>query len=193
MSCSGMPAKTYWLEKMIAEHQDYVYNFAYSLCSNADDADDLVQETFLKAIRGIEGYRSESSIRTWLCRIAINTFIDAKRKERPHVSLDLGRVECPPGGQEREIIRKEMRWCVYHVLLHHIPVEHKIVLVLRDMYEYRYQEIADILGISLAAVKSRLHRGRAGFYRHLVSSGCVGLVRDYTCYCEGAAKHEMHT
>lgn len=191
MSDSEMQTESLSLEKMVFEHQDYIYNFVYSLCSNTDDADDIVQETFLKAIRGIENYRNESSIRTWLSRIAINTFIDTKRKERPHISLDLGLVACPHGSQERKIIRKEMQWCVRHVLLHHIPVEHKVVLVLRDMYGYGYQEIADILKISLSAVKSRLHRGRAGFYQHLVKSGCVSFVKDYTCYCEGAAKYEL--
>jgi RNA polymerase sigma-70 factor (ECF subfamily) len=179
------------LEKIVLEHQHYIYNLIYSLCSDTDDADDIVQETFLKAMTGLKDYRSESNIRTWLSRIAINTFIDTKRKEKPHISLDLGLVACPSGEPERVIIRKEMQWCVRHVLIHHVAEEHKVVLVLRDMYGYSYQEIADILKVSLQAVKSRLHRGRAAFYTHLVKSGCVSFVRDYTCYCEGAARHEV--
>ncbi len=187
-----IPPEASPVEDIILEHQDYIYSLAYSLCGNADDADDIVQETFLKTIGSIADYRGESGIRTWLSRIAINTYIDAKRKERPHISLDLGHMACPSGGPERVIIRKEMQWCVHHVLLHHVTEEHKVVLVLRDMYGYSYREIGDILKISLSAVKSRLHRGRAAFYQHLVKSSCVSFVRDYTCYCEGASKYEMY-
>lgn len=179
------------LERIVEEHQHYIYNLVYSLCSDTDDADDIVQETFLKAMTGLKEYRGEAEISTWLSRIAINTFIDTKRKEKPHISMDLGLVACPSGGPERAIIRKEMQWCVRHVLLHHVAEEHKVVLVLRDMHGYSYQEIADILKISLPAVKSRLHRGRAAFYNHLVKSGCVSFVRDYTCYCEGAERYEV--
>jgi RNA polymerase sigma-70 factor (ECF subfamily) len=179
------------VERLISEHQNYIYNLAYSLCSEPDDADDITQETFLKAIVSLDTYRGEAMIRSWLSRIAINTFLDKKRKERLHISLDLGLVGCPAGGPERKIIRKELQWCVRHVLLHHVTEEHKVALVLRDMYGYSYQEIADILKVSIPAVKSRLHRGRAAFYSHLVKSGCVSFVRDYTCYCEGAAKYEV--
>lgn len=192
MSGSGKQERKDALRKLFSEHQHYIYNLAYSLCSDTADADDLVQETFIKAMRGLKDFRSESNIRTWLSRIAINTFIDAKRKKRPHVSLDLGLVACPSGGPERTIIRKEMQWCVRHVLLHHVAKEHKIVLVLRDMYGYSYEEIADIVKISVPAVKSRLHRARSAFYNHLVKSGCVSFVKDYTCYCEGAALHEVY-
>lgn len=191
MSDTEMLAGGNALEMIVEEHQHYIYNLVYSLCSDTDDADDIVQETFLKAVAGFKEYRNESNIRTWLSRIAINTFIDTKRKEKPHISLDLGLVACPSGGPEREIIRKEMQWCVRHVLLHHVAEEHKVVLVLRDMHGYSYQEIADILKISLPAVKSRLHRGRAAFYNHLVKSGCVSFVRDYTCWCEGAERYEV--
>jgi RNA polymerase sigma-70 factor (ECF subfamily) len=178
-------------DAVISEHQHYIYNLVLSLRSDADDADDITQDTFLKAIEGHKSFRGDSDIRTWLTRIAINTFLDSKRKIKPHVSLDLGIVACPSGEPERKIIKKEMQWSVRHVLLHHVSEEHKVVLVLRDMYGYSYLEIADILLISVPAVKSRLHRGRAAFYNHLVKSGCVSFVKDYTCYCEGATKYEV--
>lgn len=191
MSKTPETMREIFLENIVSEHRHYIFNLVYNLCSDMDDADDIVQETFLKAMSALKDYRGESGIRTWLSRIAINTFIDAKRKEKPHVSLDLGLLPCPSGGPERTIILKEMQWCVRHVLLHHVSEEHKVVMVLRDMHGYSYQEIADVLNISLPAVKSRLHRGRAAFYNHLVRSGCVAFVRDYTCYCEGGANYEM--
>ncbi|MBF0507294.1 MAG: RNA polymerase sigma factor [Nitrospirae bacterium] len=179
-------------EDIIPQQQQYIYNLALRLCGNAVDADDLTQDTFLKAIEGYNQFRSEANVRTWLTRIMINVFLDSKRKERPHVSLDMGTIPCPANDPERVIIRKELQWCVQHVLLHHVPEEQKIVLVLRDIYGHSYQEIAGIMRISVAAVKSRLHRGRTAFYDHLVRSGCVGFVKDYTCYCEGVTQYEMY-
>ena len=176
----------------IVSEQKYIFNLALRLCGNAEDADDLTQETFLKAIEHYDQFRGEANVRTWLSRIAINIFLDSKRKERPHVSLNLGTIPCPTHDPERVIIRREMQWCVQHVLVHHVPEEQKVVLVLRDIYGHSYQEIAGMVKISLAAVKSRLHRGRFAFYNHLVKSGCVSFVKDYTCYCEGAAQYEVY-
>jgi RNA polymerase sigma-70 factor (ECF subfamily) len=180
------------LEEIISHQQQHIFNLALRLCGNTDDADDLTQDTFLRAIEHYDQFRGEADVRTWLSRIAINTFLGSKRRERPHISLDLGTIPCPAHDPERVIIRREMQWCIRHVLLHHVPEDQKIVLVLRDMYGQSYQEITDILQISLAAVKSRLHRGRLAFYNHLVRSGCVSFVKDYTCYCEGAAQHEVY-
>jgi RNA polymerase sigma-70 factor (ECF subfamily) len=175
-------------EDIVSEHQRYIYNLAYRLCSNTEDADDLTQETFIKAFKHYEKFRGEASVRTWLSRITINCFRDSKRREHPHISLNLGIVPCSHGDPERIIIRKDLQWCILHVLLHHVPEDHKVVLVLREVYGYSYQEIADILQISVGAVKSRLHRGRLYFHNHLIKSGCVSYVKDYTCYCEVSKK-----
>lgn len=178
-------------ESIIAEHQQYIFNLAFRLCSNTEDADDLTQDTFLKALENYEQFRGEANIRTWLSRITINKFLDSKRKDRPHESINLGMIPCSGGDPERIIVRKELQWCIRHVLLHHLPEAHKVVVVLRDIYGYGYKEIAEILHISEGAVKSRLHRGRLYFYKHLVKSGCVSFVKDYTCYCEGATRYAL--
>lgn len=173
------------LEEIISKHQRYIFNLAFRLCSNTEDADDLTQETFLKAIENYDRFRGEANVRTWLSRITINSFLDSKRRERPHQSLNLGIIPCSDGDPGRIIVKKELQWCIFHVLLHHVPEEHKVVLVLREFYRYSYQDIAEILQISTGAVKSRLHRGRLYFHKHLINSGCVSYVKDYTCYCEG--------
>ena len=179
------------LEEIISKHQRYIFNLAFRLCSNTEDADDLTQETFLKAIENYDKFRGEANVRTWLSRITINKFLDSKRRERPHESINLGIIPSSDDDPERIIVRKELQWCIQHVLLHHLSEEHKVVVVLRDIYGYSYREIAEILQISEGAVKSRLHRGRMYFYNHLVKSGCVSFVKDYTCYCEGVTKYEM--
>jgi len=146
----------------------------------------------LKAFENLDKFRQEASLRTWLCRIATNIYLGKKRKRRKHESISLGEMKvqdrsCDP---ERTVIRRELQWCIMHVLEHHLPSEeYKVVLVLRDMNGMSYKEIADILDISVQAVKSRLHRARQAFRDHLIKAGCVGLVKDYVCYCEGA--HEL--
>lgn len=173
------------IEEIISENQRYIFNLAFRLCNNSEDADDLTQETFLRAIENYEKFRGEANIRTWLSKITINKFLDSKRRKRPHESTSLGIIPCSCNEPERIIIKKEMQECIHHVLLHHIPKKYKVVLVLREFYSYNYREIAEILQVSNATVKSRLHRARLGFYNHMVKSGCAGYVKDYTCYCEG--------
>lgn len=99
-------------ESIIANHQQYIFNLAFRLCSNSEDADDLTQDTFLKAIENYDQFRGEANIRTWLSRITINKFLDSKRKERPHESINLGIIPCPVGDPERIIVRKELQWCI---------------------------------------------------------------------------------
>lgn len=171
------------------EHQQSIYNLAYYLCNDSNEADDITQETFLRAFENLDKFRHEASLRTWLHRIATNIYLGKKRKQRKHESISLGEMKVPDcsGNPERIVIRRELQWCIKHVLEHHLPrQEYKVVIVLRDINGLSYKEIADVLDISVPAVKSRLHRARQAFRDHLVKAGCVALVKDYVCYCEGA-------
>lgn len=173
------------LEEELSLHQRYVFNLAYHLCNDIDDADDLTQETFLKAFEHLPDFRGEASIRTWLGRITINAFLSKKRKLVRHKTISLEIIPVPDwsANPERVIIRRELQWCIRHVLQHHLREEHKHVLILRDLHHFGYDEIADTLCISLSAVKSRIHRARKAFRDHLVKTGCAELVKDYTCCC----------
>jgi len=176
-------------EEIVREHQQNIYKLAYYLCNNSNEADDITQETFLKAFENLDRFRQEASLRTWLHRIATNIYLGKERKRRKHESISLGEMKVSDcsGNPERIVIRRELQWCVMHILEYHLPrQEYKVVLVLRDMNGLSYREIGDILGISVSAVKSRIHRARQAFRDHLIKSGCVGLVKDYVCYCEGA-------
>ena len=174
-------------EEIAETQQRYIYNLAYHLCGNQTEAEDLAQETFLKAFENLSGFRQEAGLRTWLCRIAVNTYL-AKRRRRPrHESIALEILPAPDwsNNPERVVIRRELLWCVHHTLQQHLPRHYRTILVLREIEQLDYQEIAEVLGISVSSVKSRLHRARRAFRDHLLNSGCAGLMRDYTCYCEG--------
>ncbi|GBF32958.1 RNA polymerase sigma factor RpoE [Desulfocucumis palustris] len=175
-------------EEIVRNNQQNIYNLAYYLSGSPNEADDITQETFLKAFENLQGFRGESSLRTWLSRIATNIYLGKKRKQCKHQSISLGEMTVPDcsGNPERIVIRREMQWCIMHILKHHLPSrDYQVVLVLRDLHGLSYEEIASILSLPVTTVKSRLFRARRAYRDHLVKSGCVGLVKDYTCYCQG--------
>ncbi len=175
------------LEEIVQNHQHYLYNLAYRLCNDHHEADDLTQETFLKAFENLRGFRGESSLRTWLSRIALNTYLAKRRKRLKHESINLGTVSVPDwsGNPERMAIMRELQWCIHHSLRFHLSRNYRVALVLRDLNGFSYVEISGMLDISVSAVKSRLHRARQALRDHLLKSGCAGLAKDYSCYCEG--------
>lgn len=174
-------------EEIVCNHQRYIFNLAYSLCYSLTEADDLTQDTFLKAFEHLSAFRGDASLRTWLSQITINTYLSQERKKQKHESLILGIIPVPDIGTdpERIVIHRELQWCIHHILQHHVPENYKVILILRDINQFSYAEISQILGISLSSVKSRLLRARRAYRNHLLKSGCAGVVREYTCYCEG--------
>lgn len=174
-------------EEIAETQQRYIYNLAYHLCGHRAEAEDLVQETFLKAFENLAGFRQEANLRTWLCRIAVNAYLTGRRRRPRHESITLEVLPAPDwsGNPERVVIRRELLWCINHTLQQHLPRNYRTILVLRELEQLSYEEIAEVLNISVSAVRSRLHRARRAFRDHLIKSGCAGLMRDYTCYCEG--------
>ncbi len=136
-----------------------------------NDAEDLTQEVFLKIDKGLPDFRGKSSLSTWVYRIATNAAVD-RMKSRSHreatATVALEEVNREPEDRgaeaaslsaEREAIRKEMNECIREFVAK-LPADYRVVIVLSEMKELKNQQIADILGISLDAVKIRLHRAR---------------------------------
>ena len=137
-----------------------------------NDAEDLTQEVFLKLNRGLSDFRGESSLSTWVYRVATNTALD-KLRSRAHrednETLRLDQVSCETEtacveekslSAEREAIRNEMNACIQE-FIDRLPADYRIVILLSELKDLKNQQIADVLGISLDAVKIRLHRARA--------------------------------
>lgn len=171
---------------LFRKHQGYIYNLLLQLTGDPAEADDLAQETFIRVHEKLATFRAESSLRTWVSRIAVNIFRAAKRSRKHHGTLVLDEICIPTtdDNPERIVIKREMQWCVMHVLQHHMPRHFREVLVLRDLQGFSYAEISKILGISLSSVKTRLHRARTAFRDDFVRNGCVGLVQEYMCVCD---------
>lgn len=140
------------------------------------EAEDIVQDTFLKAFSRLASFQQQSSFYTWLCRIAINTALDTLKRagrspvqavEDPELATpgggeDFGRgigsVPAPDARMEREEVAR-----IAQEVLGHLPEIFRTVLVLREFESQSYQAIADALGISIGTVESRLFRARARF------------------------------
>lgn len=177
------------VEARLEEYRPYLLNLLYQLSSDRELAADLTQEVLLRAWKSFGTFRGDAPLKTWLARIALNVYRTEWRRQqrRPHVSQVLETIQVPDSSRDpaRIVCRREFQWCILHVLQHHLTDAQRVVLVLRDLQGLSYNEIAGILGVSLSAVKSRLHRARVAFRDHLRSGGCEALVRDYMCTCDG--------
>jgi RNA polymerase sigma-70 factor (ECF subfamily) len=168
-------------EIIVRRRHSRIYNLAYRFTGRFDEAEDLTQEVFLKVYRTLHSYRPESgALETWIVRVARNHFIDHYRKyktERTHTGAledhhegavsPTVRVETP--GQALD--RKETVDRV-HRLLALLPEDQREAVVLRDLEELTYEEIADLLELPIGTVKSRINRGRIELAR-LVRAGAI--------------------
>lgn len=186
---SSMTAGEPAFRTLYDEHAPGLRRYLSRLVGEAD-AEDLVQEVFARAHRAMGTRRGESSISTWLHRIATNAAIDRLRAApRREVSAaatagtageEEHEVACEGVGRdapdvEGHVIRAEMRHCILE-LVDRLAPAHREVILLGELRDLRDQEIADALGITLEAAKMRLHRAR-GELRRLLGASC-DLYRD---------------
>ncbi|MBI3564405.1 MAG: sigma-70 family RNA polymerase sigma factor [Elusimicrobia bacterium] len=159
---------------LIARYEDKIYRLARNVCAGMpSDADDVYQETFVTAFQKLKSFRSDSDLGTWLYRIASNLCFMRYRKkksepfvpllDRPH-SHEEGegpalRVPDKAPTPEEHARKKELTAAVAGALAR-LPVDYRLVVVLRDVEGLSAEETAKVLKLSVAAVKSRLHRGR---------------------------------
>ncbi|SMB92907.1 RNA polymerase, sigma-24 subunit, RpoE [Desulfonispora thiosulfatigenes DSM 11270] len=171
-------------EKLIMSYERKIYVIAYRFMGNEHDAKDLTQETFIKAFKNIKSFRKESSFSTWICRIASNACKDELRKikRKPCDSLD-EEVNVDDGYVYKQIEDKrptpeeiyesaELNKYLQQ-MLNELNSDYRMVIVLRDIEGYSYEEIAEITNVSLGTVKSRLNRARKEL-KEKISSGKKG-------------------
>ncbi|MFQ5915672.1 MAG: RNA polymerase sigma factor [Nitrospinota bacterium] len=170
-------------DEIVLRYQDRVYNLIYRMSWDENEARDLVQETFLQAFRSFGNFRGESNVGTWLHRIAVNIFLKLKRQSRPEFFEPLPVEELELAGKEFPTLRsptpeealeeKEGR-TLLEKAIGKLPEEYRAILVLRDLEGRSAAEVAEILGLSVQAAKSRLHRARVFVRRELQRSATFG-------------------
>src|SRR5437870_612587 len=168
-------------EELVATFERPVYALCFRLLGDAEEARDAAQETFLKVYRGLGSFRGEAGLKTWIYRIAINQAMNQQRWwRRRHrdetVSLELtrGKGETTIGNllpghaasPEAQAISSERENRIMRAL-DEIKQEYRIALVLREIEELSYEEIAQALSISIGTVKSRIARGREELRRRV--------------------------
>ena len=158
-------------EELILKHEKIVYNLALRMMNHGEDAKDISQEVFLKAYRSLSNFDERSAFSTWLYRITHNTCIDEMRKRKGKQSFSLEEeLEHEEGSVQRQIadegdtpeesiLRAEQKNEILQAL-DNLSEEHKAAIVLRDVKGLSYEEIAEILEVTLGTVKSRISRGR---------------------------------
>jgi len=160
--------------RLITTHQTRLFNVAYRIMGDPDDAADATQDALISAFRKLNSYRG-GSFRAWLMRIVTNACYDElrRRKRKPAVSMDdLGEetleaddigdsvLLAPQEGPEEEAMRGELARAIQDCL-NRLPDEFRIVAVLADVQGYEYGEVSKVVGKPLGTVKSRLARARA--------------------------------
>jgi RNA polymerase sigma-70 factor (ECF subfamily) len=169
-------------DTLVLKHQDRVYNLCYRFLSDEQDANDAAQEAFVKAFQGLKRFRLESSFSTWLYRIAVNTCKNKlKSQEFKHRQTiiwidapidgqdgDNRHIEIPDLTQSPELrLAEKEKLRQIQKAIHTLPIEQKLVVVLRDMNGLGYDEISEVTGYKLGTVKSKLSRARQELRKQL--------------------------
>jgi RNA polymerase sigma-70 factor, ECF subfamily len=145
---------------LFERHKDTVYSIALRYSGDANVAQDIAQDTFLKLFSAIGNFRGEANFQSWLYRMVVNCCFDQKRKARrlmPLVEQLVAMIQAPGANALDEILRSEMSAHVRSVV-GNLPPEQRMVIVLRYTQGLSYDEIAEILGCSSGTIASRLNR-----------------------------------
>lgn len=182
-----LPDDTRAFELLVSMYKERVFATAYRLMGNRQDAEDQAQEVFLKIYRGIRQLEDPGMFTSWVYRITTNTCFDAlsKQKRRPqttpldppdeHGNEEPRYADAQTPGPEQTALRREV-WDCLEQTLRELDAQGRTALILRDIEDRSYQEIADILSVGLSAVKMRIHRARLAFQQRLEQI-CPGLRR----------------
>lgn len=147
--------------ELYERHAQAVYRYLFSLCTQADLAEELTQETFCQALRQLDRFRGECSPQVWLCAIAKRLWYKELERRRKTVTLDRQTWEGIPGEErpEDDLQRKEERLAFYRAM-QRLDAETREVIHLRLAGEFSFREIGEILGRSEAWARVRFYRGK---------------------------------
>lgn len=165
------PSQRQIFEELVRKHEKYVYNIAYRMTGNLEEAKDLAQEAFVRAYKAFGRFQPGTSFERWLYRIVANLYIDTVRKKGRHREESLNAPVRTENGELERIVSDstsspdnllEMTAFSGEVqrALDSITPEYRLAVILCDVQGFSYEEIAQILQVSIGTVRSRIHRGR---------------------------------
>lgn len=156
--------------ELVDLYQDKLYHMAHRMLNNRQEAEDIVQDTFLRVYKNLDRFDETLKFSTWIYRIATNLCIDRLRKRKPAFSLDAESQEyegldgysmIPSDNRtpESELILSDTQR-ILHQAMESLPPKYKSVMMLRYIQDMSLQEVGDILGMPVTTIKTRVHRGR---------------------------------
>lgn len=158
-------------DELVQRFQKRVFNFAYGIAGNQDDASDITQEAFVRVFNSIQTFRGDANFTTWIYRIVTNVYLDERKKSKSHrlvslddfIDLDENSVsrqiedELP---QPDEVAESKERNLAVRRAVNSLPDYQRIIVTLYHLHDRSYEEIAEILHLPIGTVKSRLNRAR---------------------------------
>ena len=187
------------LEELLLELQPKLYKYGLYMCGSQEDAEEMVQETLIAVCRNISGFRGESTMSTWAMRIARNKCINQKRRRAgmPKHFEPLSTTKEMKGdvhNPEENVITHEL-WQQVHEGIRLLKSDYKEVILMRDVEGMSTKEVADILEISVSAVKTKLHRARKDLRVYLdgapAPQGCPDIRIIFSKHLEGVLEDQV--
>jgi len=169
------------MNDLVNQYEQRLYNFGLRMCGQKEDAEDIIQDTFLSAFRYLDSFREETRLKNWLFKIAANACFRKRRKKKCEPDRELSLEDTVPGegaaGQydipdwdndpSKHLLRGELKQVIDEAVLA-LPPMYRMVFNLRDMEGFSTEETAAILDLTPQAIKTRLHRARL-FLRKTIS------------------------
>ena len=162
---------------LVRRYESKIYNMAYRFMGNYADAGDLAQETFIRLYKSLPTFRGESAFLTWLYRICANACRDELRRQKRQQKISWEEISCgaetaamcsdeplPEEIFERQELKVSVQFC-----LDSLSEEHRLILILREIQELSYDEIARVLDCTIGTVKSRLSRARLALKEKVIA------------------------
>lgn len=156
--------------EIVELYKDKIFHLAYRMLNNRHEAEDIVQETFLRVYKNLDRYDENQKFSTWIYRIGTNLCIDRLRKRKPSYSLDAdmndqegmdgySMIPSDDRSPETEMLLSETQRII-HESIESLPAKYKTIMLLRYIQDLSLQEISEVLDLPVTTIKTRVHRGR---------------------------------
>jgi RNA polymerase sigma-70 factor (ECF subfamily) len=163
-----LSGQTHAFGDLVARYQNRLFNTLVGVLGSVEDAHDVAQEAFVNAFQKLNTFRGHSAFYSWLFRIALNSAVSQKRKQRAVVSIDAAReqsgdepIDRHPAARPEHALETNERQIAVRGALAELAEEFRTALILKEMEDMSYEEIAEIVGCPIGTVRSRIHRARA--------------------------------
>jgi len=163
-----LSGQTHAFGDLVARYQNRLFNTLVGVLGSVEDAHDVAQEAFVNAFQKLNTFRGHSAFYSWLFRIALNSAVSQKRKQRAVVSIDAAReqsgdepIDRHPAARPEHALETNERQIAVRAALADLAEEFRTALVLKEMEDLSYEEISEIVGCPIGTVRSRIHRARA--------------------------------